>query len=133
MSRWVKFVSLVLLAIWLPAVMHCQLEAVGLLPATCEHANNGDTAGESCVGDACSLAEGGAVKTTGGGVKVKAPAFALHVDADFSLLLAGALVAPCELTATLAVMTERARDWVPAWCFVRRAAPSPRAPSVIIA
>jgi hypothetical protein len=132
MSRCLRILSLLLLAVWLPAAMHCQLETAGLLPETCAHANIGGAEDESCAGDGCNLAEGGAVKTAGGGVKMTPPASALLADTDFSRLLAGVLIAPRELTAALAVMTERARDWVPCWCFARRAAPSPRAPAGLV-
>lgn len=60
MKRWKAMVSLLCLAIWLPATQHCQLENLpGLGFLQCA----GDTPGESdCQGDACDVVERGMYK-----------------------------------------------------------------------
>src|SRR5688572_18874252 len=72
MPRWRKIVSFLLLALWLPAVMHCQLEAAGVLPETCGHEAAGRGETEPCADDGCSSIEEGVFKPSGGALKFSA-------------------------------------------------------------
>jgi len=61
--RWKAIVSLICLAIWLPATQHCQLEKLpGLAFLQCE----ADTHGQSgCEGDSCDTVEKDLYKCSG--------------------------------------------------------------------
>jgi hypothetical protein len=58
-SRWKGIVSLLCLALWLPATQHCQLEKLpGLSFLQCA----GDSDGRECQGDSCDVVERGVYK-----------------------------------------------------------------------
>lgn len=127
MVRISQFVSVLLLALWLPATQHCALEAAGALITTCaDHCTTGEPTGK----DACGSIEDGSYRPAGDTVKVPAPdLFAcvcflcLHLEqriADESLPLTGDA-------------SDQADAWLQTWQFVRRAAPLPGAPSPLVA
>lgn len=103
---------------------HCLLEGTeGSQLLQCEHSPDG-----SCAHDGCRLIEGGSYKTDSGAVKLTPPsllAFAyLHWIATApEFAFSDVAIADEELSRPL--------NWVPAWQFVRRAAPPARAPSLL--
>jgi hypothetical protein len=123
-----------LLVVWLTATQHCALAATGLLGA-----NHGEQATsccsdseQHCSHDGCEVVEGGSVSTPNSSIKVPLP----EVQAGLFLFCVQ-LIAPSviltEPSSEFAEGIERPLDWVPTWHFERRAAPSPRAPSLILA
>lgn len=75
MPRLSRFIALFLLALWLPATQHCDLEAAGLAPAsvTCQEEHVADTH----AADNCTLVENGTYKHASALLKVPAPALAV--------------------------------------------------------
>jgi hypothetical protein len=127
MRRLLPLLSLLLLAIWLPATEHCALEAAGILTETCPDGCS-NTPGEK---DGCDTVETGAYKLSGDTLKVPAP------DLFVCLCHICSHIVQFELTRDLlpsaGVAFERPQDWVSSWNFVRRAAPPSRAPSLLCA
>lgn len=124
MTRLSSFLSLLLLALWLPATQHCALEATGVLTDRC-------TAPCASGADNCGAIEDGAYKPST--TATTAPAPALRADVAH---LGQALIRPAAAsvpTILSGAPDARAPDWVLTWQFVRRAAPSPRAPSLLCA
>ena len=122
------FVPLILLAVWLPATLHCDLEVVGamLSPGTdcCATA-------KSCSNDGCDVLERGLYRSVNDLVKVPAPGWSVCRGPFCSYVPPVAdshqkIVPPPE-------SLERPCDWVPSWQFVRRAAPPSRAPDCALA
>lgn len=128
MHRLFQVVSLLLIAVWLPATQHCALEAVGLVAKTC---SDNCVTGESSPSDGCGTVEDGAYKSSLGLVKVPVPAVLAHVG-----YLCAFLAQPEPRGVTIISPREsfdRPRDWVSTWQFVRRAAPPSRAPTLLCA
>ena len=124
MARLSRFLALLLLALWLPVTHHCALEATGILADSC-------TATCASGADICGPLEAGAYKPAATLVFTPAPALLPDVShLGQALLLPVAASAPAILSGPPA---SRAPDWVLTWLFVRRAAPSPRAPALRIA
>jgi hypothetical protein len=124
MARLSQFLALFLLALWLPATQHCALEAAEVLTDSCTAPCANGT-------DNCGTIEDGAYKPST--TVMTAPAPALVADVSHlgqALVLPAAASAPAFLAGAPA---SRAPDWVLTWQFVRRAAPSPRAPSLLSA
>lgn len=121
-----RYVSLLLLALWLPATLHCDLEAAGLNPPalTCqdEHAPDGHAAQDNC-----ALVENGQYHT--GIVLLKAPAPSLLL----CTLCCVALLAPQPVTAPLVSpeRTDSPPELIRVWSFDRRAALPARAPTLL--
>lgn len=131
MSLFRRITGLLLLAIWLAATQHCGLEAAGLLET---HSADGSapiccSSNGPCMQDGCTLVERGSFTPSNSSVKVPAPA----LQECLCLLCAHLLVpdAAFEPAPELAQGVEEPLGWVPTWHFERRAAQSPRAPSVI--
>ena len=129
-SLFRRVIAIALLALWLPVTQHCGLEAAGLVSAHVPHpapAQCCDTGGP-CSHDGCSLVESGLTKPGTELSKLPAPAF--FVLASFLCLQ---FSAPDSLSEPALVVadSEQPLDWVPAWQFVRRAAPLSRAPSLV--
>lgn len=124
-----------MLAVWLASSQHCGLEAAGLITREAPHSTAHLTTagccqdtGNPCTHDGCNVVESGTINPTN--PFLKAPAPSLLACACFICLQ---LVAPdvsAEPTLVAADL-DRPKNWVPAWHFVRRAAPLSRAPSLI--
>lgn len=122
--RWFRnLTALVLLGFWLPATLHCDLEASGLLDGfLCCSTNDG------CAQDDCATVESGHFKSGTGVLKVPVPLETLQRpdEAAFSPeswrdpAPAGS---PRAFGATV-------NDWLPHWRFAQRAAPLPGAPAI---
>lgn len=123
-----RIVSVLLLALWLPAGEHCALEAAGFIAKTC--ADDGGPADDSCASDGCASLESAPFRSSQHVVQVAPPA----AD-DCLCLISLSLAAPewePEPGPSTAVL-DRPQDWVPIWHFVRRAAPPSRAPTALLA
>ena len=118
MPRLLKLLGLALLAVWLPATMHCRLEAAGVHFTTeecCDHEQPG------CDGDLCAGVEENLIKDT------SATSGLPELDACECHF--------CTVVAT-SVSREPGRRLLPPlppvgagdWQFVERAAPSAQAP-----
>jgi len=130
-QRCVKFLSLLLLALWLPVTLHCQLEAAELWP---EHDDHADTTcctpQQGCAADTCDVLEGDALR---------------HADTFARAPLPVSFVCLCQICFRPAepviltgpmpeqVVFRQALAWVPTWHFARRAAPWSGAPSLSFA
>lgn len=122
-----RLVALAVLALWLPTTLHCALEAAGVAfgDSCCAE----DASAEGCEVDGCQTVEGEFRLSTP--VQLTAPA----PMAAASFLLCPRLVpaippAPPPVTGVITA-AEAPREFIRAWCFALRAAPAPRAPSVV--
>lgn len=120
--RWWRIVTVFLfLTVWLTAREHCNLETLGVLPASC--ASECAKACES--DDACELVENACYKQAVDHVHVTAPTLLLCL---FVAPVPEVPAAPPELRQPRRVSTSLARERT--WQFVERAAPPARAPAV---
>ncbi len=123
-----SYIALALLALWLPATLHCEMEMAGLFAdsGTCHDRNSsGGTASEDCAVDACAMLESGGFHSPTNTFLFKAP------DLTACLLL---LVPPLEFVSPPAIRLDRTTapaELIQTWQFVRRAALPPRAPSFL--
>ncbi len=125
-----RILALALVALWLPATLHCALEAAGLnglfhcvndLHAPCDHSAPSDIPV-----DACNVIEDASFKPAADTATVPPPALhALLLDFVFGPTALPLTPPACGLTAQNSAPPEVARMWH----FVVRAAPPPRAPS----
>ena len=132
MSCLKKLAALLLVALWLPATLHCQLESLGLdalfacagQPAQAEHAGK-----DSCPDDGCQTIEAGQVTLAKSRVNVNLlPALACICVSCFQC------IAPPEPAPE--IFASRQEQMLPlrrTWQFTRRAAPLPGAPSPLVA
>lgn len=117
---------MLLVAIWLPATLHCQLESAGLSGASdCCVADEMAVPSDDCAGDACATLEESLYKESSTLLKVAAPA-ACACFACGALALPAFLPEPALSPARHAPPLELRV----AWQFVSRAAPPARAPSL---
>ncbi len=128
-----RLVAVLLLSLWLPATLHCDLEAAGLdtlfhcADETAAAPSDGCCKGNTAARDACDLVEGSAFKPAPNTATLPPPVSRGDL---LALLLAPPpprVVAPppAALTDRTVAPPEVARRWH----FVARAAPRPRAPS----
>lgn len=132
MSLLRRISVLILLAVWLTATQHCALEAAGLWGGSDKEKSHACCSSNGpCTEDGCHVVERSSIPASNLSVKVPAPdlltcTFLLYMQ----LIVPNTIVEP---SAEYAEGIERPLGWVPTWHFERRAAPSPRAPSVILA
>lgn len=128
MQRLIKFTSFLLLAIWLPATLHCAIEAAGF--ATPHHtdccAKDND-----CKADLCANVESSLIKES-------APVLdlAAHVADGGVLYLTAFFLGASERLAepNLALFSQAPPlEFSAGWQFLTRAAPPARAPSLLLA
>jgi hypothetical protein len=132
-TAFFKLTALLLLALWLPAVGHCDLEAAGIIAfAADEDAGCGNQAGAATEKDNCDVVENNSPRPAGNLAALPRPVFFVDDAAGRLALLLARLLDTSELAAPSVGETDRTRAWVPVWQFVQRAAPSPRAPSSVI-
>lgn len=120
--------AVLLLALWLPATLHCSLEHVGLLSQTCAEDCASD---QSHAPDGCGTVEDGSYRPTGSALQVATPALYACIDELCLPSWQNAPVCPDEV-ARFGAFGE-SRDWISSWQFVRRLAPPSRAPSLAVA
>ncbi|MBI5689299.1 MAG: hypothetical protein HZC55_04325 [Verrucomicrobia bacterium] len=123
-----RLATLVLLACWLPALLHCRLEAAGFLSdLECCQAGPGPTvpiADHGCVDDACDVVEG--EFTTSSPVTLKAPGLCAGWG-DLIPATPGASLPPLEKSG-VAPATAAPPDLVHPLCLFAPAPLSPQAP-----
>ena len=125
-----RFIAVALLALWLPATLHCDLEAAGLdelFHCTVDHHTSADHhAPADATRDACDIVEGAAVKLTAGTAVLLPPS-------RFACLLSFAVpLPPLDSTPPDTGLSERVEpppEVARTWHFIARAALPARAPS----
>ncbi len=129
MKRLFQSAALLLLALWLPATLHCDLEAAEFWIEHDDHATvDCCQADLGCTHDGCDTLEGPAVKSSDTFARAPLPApFVCCCLICVVPVEAESLVSPVPVQARM----EQALDWVPTVHFARRAAPLSRAPSSI--
>ena len=124
MPRLRQLVALAVLALWLPATLHCALEAAGFEIVFVCHDHDTQAASDNhCDDDACHAIEDAAYTAVA--------LTKLVGDVLFSVV--ALLPEPLELPAA-AISPERTdvpRELRRGWQFITRAAPPARAPSVL--
>ncbi|WP_152032807.1 hypothetical protein [Ereboglobus luteus] len=120
-----RIASIFLLAIWMPATMHCGIEAISL--STAEAAATECCDGYSCASDSCAVVESGMAITLAT-LKAPIPSLVACICMLCEQLLTPVLPEKCTLAGS---DYDRPLDWIQGWQFVRRAAPLSRAPSMI--
>ncbi len=127
MPRLRKLAALFLVALWLPATLHCQLEGLGLdalfacadQPAETAHAND-----DACNDDACQTIESGEFVVTKSKLDLSLlPALACVCVACFQHL-----APPASAQEFFAVRQDETLPLQRTWQFARRAALPARAP-----
>lgn len=116
-------IALLLLSLWLPATMHCALEAAGLEVAFICHDHETQTA-EHCADDACHALEGEAYTAV----------TLAKLVGEVTLSVVALLPEPLEQPA-VSLSPERTdvpRELGRSWQFLSRAAPLARAPSTVV-
>lgn len=127
MQRLIKIASFLLLAIWLPATLHCNLEAAGLAETHC----TSSAADDDCKTDICATIESALIKESAPVFNLAAP-----VACDHLLCLATFLTVACERDASpvlSSVSHAPPLEITAGWHFITRAAPLSRAPSLLLA
>lgn len=120
-----RLVALALLAVWLPATLHCDIETAGLAGvfACCDDERSPAAANDHCDDDACKTVEDGAVKTDAL-AKLVHPAALIVI----ALLPPAAEIPAC---AVRPASTDAPPELGRSWQFSVRAAPPARAPDVL--
>ena len=129
MIRFGRFLLFALLTLWLPATMHCRLEAAGFFAAHDECAAENEqpaSSGTDCKDDACPTVEEALFKESGVALAITAPGECHLPDALTLLIAADASTAAPELSPTRHVPPA---ELAVGWQFSARAAPPARAPS----
>lgn len=126
-----RIAALLLVAVWLPALLHCRLEAAGLfLGAECcsETHAPAPTSAETCADDSCEVAEGEFTPPSSSSLAAPAPLLCACLFCSDVIAPTLAVTPPpvTGLDEVDASPPEITRTWV----FVTRAALSPRAPSL---
>ena len=120
-------VAIVLLALWVPATAHCQLESLReleMLSCCTLEDDSFSTAHheDDCATDACAAVESGLYKLQD--EQCLAPDPPQVIDVTHATLVEDTLEVPRVSEATLAPP-----EFLHSWLFTLRAAPAPRAPS----
>ena len=119
---------LALVALWLPATLHCKLEELPGLQflACCDHEQAAPHQDDDCRTDSCAMLEDGLFKVSNPKVVVPPPLLAMIPD--FSTAPAsGRRLAPVQVC----ILADRAPELPVTWQFSTRAALPPRAPSLV--
>lgn len=127
-NKLLKSIALLLLALWLPATLHCSLEAAGLeFEGHEEHASASAT-GAACHDDACDVVEGGSYVKALASLRAMPPA--LFVNAG---LLLASVSGPVDevVTDVWREAPAEVRVLQCCWSFVRRTALPARAPDAV--
>jgi len=127
MRRMLPLLSLFTLAIWLTATQHCTLEQANVLKNTCP-ANC--ATGQAGHNDVCSSVEGDSYKLSSSTLKVPAPNLVQCMC--FLCLHRAAVEEQSEQSFSIGDSSQQARNWIASWHFVRRGAPLPGAPSLLL-
>jgi hypothetical protein len=117
-----------LLALWMPAVLHCRLEKLPGFSAlfSCPHSDAAPSQEQDCGDQLCPSIESGDYRTPDDHLEIAV------VDAIQPDVPAGSFaVGRPESAVAVDCPPLSPPELVPSWSFVRRAAASPRAPSPV--
>jgi len=129
--RFSTFVALLLLALWLPATQHCGLEAAGIVGSAidCHDAGSCDPETEqtACDLDNCQTIEDATYKAKQIYVQLAAPV-------ELACLCCLDVISPKTIIVSLLspARSDAPPELAPSWQFATRAAPAPRAPSILV-
>lgn len=131
MSRLRQLVALLLMSLWLPATLHCALEAAGFeIVFVCHDHETGAASDGQCTDDACHALEGFAFKPAANTAVLTLPSLCACLLCFVTPPPAISLTPPPSgISDRIAAPPEVARTWH----FVARAAPQPGAPSLSFA
>lgn len=130
-----KMAAFLLVALWLPTVQHCMLEAAGLLSAQEEHTDHTTCCASpsgACDTASCNVLESGNYRPSASSTDVPAPLFTV-CSWLFGRPTPELLREVDKIAVTARTSFERPPDCSPTWQFVQRTALSPRAPSLVVA
>ena len=130
-SRLVKLVSLLLIAVWLPATLHCHLEALGLdalFACPVQIADAGHTDNDTCADDGCQTVEAGQFVFSKSRI---APAALPSPDACLAVHCLLQVAPPSPVLQIFASPQTETLPLQRTWQFARRAALPARAPDVL--
>lgn len=122
-----RFITLLLVALWLPATAHCAIEVMTDCSSdACKRACSHEGAASHV--DACGMVENG--DFTAAAAVAHAPAPSLTTLVCLARLHAR-ILADARPLAPPAWASDHPRDWVPSWTFSLRTALPARAPDLI--
>jgi len=128
MSRWSTLAALLLVALWLPATLHCQVERLDLseLFSCASHSDESDHAdnGSDCADTLCQTVESGQIVFTKTKLQL-APSLAQACVYHLCLLTGSARILAPEIVSP---DQDQMLPWQRTWQFVRRTALPARAP-----
>jgi hypothetical protein len=124
-KRLRSIVSLLLLALWLPATLHCDLEAAGLDHVLGCHEHATDEAAH-CHDDVWHAIDVLASKADNSGLRIVLPTLMPHYDCMAFGVAPATPLAPVNVSPPI----RPPPDLDVGWPFVRRAAPPARAPAL---
>lgn len=122
-----NLVALLLLGLWLPATLHCELEAAGIDDFFGLPNHHDGMTGEDGDDDARHSIDGVSYRLEFGVAKISTAAVTLFRDLSGAISVAPSTARPQIVAPTATAPPEVAR----AWQFTRRAAAPPRAPSAV--
>ncbi len=122
MSFLRRFIALAVLALWLPATLHCSLEAAGV-----DNIFRCLDDDHEVTNDTCDLIENGTIKPALNTAVLAAPVLTFSL---LSHLLPPPVLPLLPPAAGVTEAVAAPREIRRTWHFVARAAPSPRAPSL---
>jgi len=128
MRRLRSLIALALLALWMPATLHCELEWIGVFDdcSSCDEQSGNADGARDCDADACAIVEKGAYRFGADVLLLKPPELTGWIFLSAIILPeADAIV-----TRTLDV-TASSPEVIRTWHFVTRAASPPRAPGLL--
>lgn len=128
MKLLTKIVALVLLALWLPATVHCQLENIPALDflSCCDHPDQAPHQDNDCDNDGCAVVEGGGVMAALGERVAPMP-----IVWQFSFYSIPEVIVSIAPVLSLAQVNSSPPELAHAWQFISRAAAEVRAPSFV--
>jgi len=128
--RLFSLIAYLLVALWVPATMHCDLEAATLVLSEIAHSDSSGCCdpASSCSQDACQVVEAANYQSSNLTLKLLNPT--LFVCSCMIWLQAADQISRAEPAMPVCTL-EKARGWVPTWQFVRRTALPARAPDFV--
>jgi hypothetical protein len=125
-----RLTAFLLVTLWLPALLHCRLEAAGLLfePECCAAAPNAalPAADHGCAEDSCEVIEGEFTLPTS--IELQVPDANAEADLIFAALVAPRIEFSPPPVAAGASADTAPPEWARAWALVVPGAACPRAP-----
>ena len=127
MRRLLSFIACLLAVLWLPATVHCELDAAGLLLHEHGSESTDTDCATACEIDNCAVVEDGEFKNATHVAKAAAPVLALCVT---QIVVVPAASEATELFASVSPDTsDSPPELARTWQFISRTALLPGAPS----